>query len=62
VVEYDGKTVDLDLWDTAGMHNYEHLRPLFYPDSHVILICFGIDSPGSLDNVLDVVRGQFECL
>lgn len=27
------------------------LRPLSYPDSHVILICFAIDSPDSLDNV-----------
>ncbi|CAN9361722.1 unnamed protein product [Alternaria alternata] len=25
--------------------------PLSYPDSHVILICFAIDSPDSLDNV-----------
>ena len=27
------------------------MRPLSYPDSHVILICFAIDSPDSLDNV-----------
>ncbi|WWC93519.1 GTP-binding protein rhoA [Kwoniella sp. B9012] len=30
---------------------YSRLRPLSYPDSHVILICFAIDSPDSLDNV-----------
>lgn len=32
------------------------LRPLSYPDSHVILICFAVDSPDSLDNVQEKVR------
>lgn len=47
----DGKHVELALWDTAGQEDYDRLRPLSYPDSHVILICFAIDSPDSLDNV-----------
>jgi len=50
-VEVDGKHVELALWDTAGQEDYDRLRPLSYPDSHVILICFGVDSPDSLDNV-----------
>ncbi|CEP16107.1 hypothetical protein [Parasitella parasitica] len=50
-VEVDGKNVELALWDTAGQEDYDRLRPLSYPDSHVILICFSIDSPDSLDNV-----------
>ncbi|KAK6910730.1 GTP-binding protein rhoA [Kwoniella mangroviensis CBS 10435] len=50
-VEVDGKKVELALWDTAGQEDYDRLRPLSYPDSHVILICFAIDSPDSLDNV-----------
>ncbi|RKO84672.1 GTP-binding protein rhoA [Blyttiomyces helicus] len=50
-VEVDGKLVELALWDTAGQEDYDRLRPLSYPDSHVILICFAIDSPDSLDNV-----------
>jgi len=50
-VEVDGKRVELALWDTAGQEDYDRLRPLSYPDSHVILICFAIDSPDSLDNV-----------
>lgn len=29
----------------------DRLRPLSYPDSHVILICYAVDSPDSLDNV-----------
>ncbi|KAK4077859.1 uncharacterized protein Triagg1_3553 [Trichoderma aggressivum f. europaeum] len=52
-VQVDNKHVELALWDTAGQEDYDRLRPLSYPDSHVILICFAIDSPDSLDNVLE---------
>lgn len=52
-VEVDGRKVELALWDTAGQEDYDRLRPLSYPDSNVILICFAIDSPDSLDNVLE---------
>ena len=58
-VEVDGKHVELALWDTAGQEDYDRLRPLSYPDSHVILICFAIDSPDSLDNVQEKVRQTF---
>lgn len=54
-VEVDGKHVELALWDTAGQEDYDRLRPLSYPDSHVILICFAVDSPDSLDNVQEKV-------
>lgn len=54
-VEVDGKRVELALWDTAGQEDYDRLRPLSYPDSHVILICFAVDSPDSLDNVQEKV-------
>lgn len=50
-VEVDGRRVELALWDTAGQEDYDRLRPLSYPDSDVILICFAVDSPDSLDNV-----------
>jgi len=50
-VEIDGKLVELALWDTAGQEEYDRLRPLSYPDTHVILICFSVDNPDSLDNV-----------
>jgi len=50
-VEINGRVCELALWDTAGQEDYDRLRPLSYPDSHVILICFAVDSPDSLDNV-----------
>lgn len=40
--------MELALWDTAGQEDYDRLRPLSYPDTDVILMCFSIDSPDSL--------------
>ncbi|KAF9578067.1 hypothetical protein BGW38_006349, partial [Lunasporangiospora selenospora] len=49
----DNKPVELFLWDTAGQEDYDRLRPLAYPDTDVILICFAIDNRDSFENVLD---------
>ncbi|CCX33041.1 putative Rho GTPase Rho4 [Pyronema domesticum] len=48
-----GKTVELALWDTAGQEEYDRLRPLSYPETDVLFVCFAVDSPHSLENVLD---------
>lgn len=50
-IEVDGKMMELELWDTAGQESYDKLRPLSYPNSDVVLMCFSIDSPDSLTNV-----------
>lgn len=50
-IEVENKSVELALWDTAGQEDYDRLRPLSYPDTDVILMCFSIDSPDSLENI-----------
>ncbi|KAH8108218.1 P-loop containing nucleoside triphosphate hydrolase protein [Cristinia sonorae] len=52
-VNFEGKLVELALWDTAGQEEYDRLRPLSYPESDVILIVFSVDFPASLANVQD---------
>lgn len=49
------KTVELALWDTAGQEEYDRLRPLSYPETDLLLVCFAIDCPNSLENVMDKV-------
>ena len=56
--QFDGKIIEIALWDTAGQEEYDRLRPLSYPESHVILIVFSVDFPVSLGNVQDKVRAQ----
>lgn len=56
--QFDGKIIEIALWDTAGQEEYDRLRPLSYPESHVILIVFSVDFPVSLGNVQDKVRTQ----
>ncbi|KAF2645363.1 ras-domain-containing protein [Massarina eburnea CBS 473.64] len=48
-----GKMVELALWDTAGQEEYDRLRPLSYPETDIIFVCFAIDCPNSLENVMD---------
>ena len=53
---HSGKHVELGLWDTAGQEDYDRLRPLSYPDTDVILICYDISNQDSCDNI----TGLFE--
>ncbi|CAF1577362.1 unnamed protein product [Adineta steineri] len=52
-IEVDGKTVDLALFDTAGQEDFDRLRPLSYPDTNVILMCFSIDNPVSVASITE---------
>ena len=47
------QTVELVLWDTAGQESYDKLRPISYPNTNVILVCYAVDSPVSYYNVVN---------
>lgn len=51
VLSYLCHIVSLSLPLTPGQEDYDRLRPLSYPDTDVILMCFSIDSPDSLENI-----------
>lgn len=51
MVPVGGKVIELSLWDTAGQEDYDRLRPLSYPGTDVIVICYSVDSQTSLLNV-----------
>nr|CDS27575.1 transforming protein RhoA [Hymenolepis microstoma] len=50
-IEHNNTHLELALWDTAGQEDYDRLRPLSYPETSVVLMCFSIDSPDSLENI-----------
>ncbi|KAK3357833.1 hypothetical protein B0T25DRAFT_452063, partial [Lasiosphaeria hispida] len=36
--------IELQLWDIAGQEDCDHLRPLSYPNTDGIVLCFSIDT------------------
>ena len=50
-VMVDGRLISLQLWDTAGVEDYDRLRPLSYPQTDVFLVCFSLVDPYSFENV-----------
>ncbi|KAM0755809.1 ras-domain-containing protein [Meredithblackwellia eburnea MCA 4105] len=66
----DDIPVELSLWDTAGQEEFERLRSLSYTDTHVVLLCFSVDQPSSLENcetkwmeeILELCPGVKLCL
>ncbi|GAA5857080.1 hypothetical protein JCM8547_007947 [Rhodosporidiobolus lusitaniae] len=58
----DGTELELSLWDTAGQEDFARLRSLSYADTNLVLLCFSVDQPVSLENVeakwIDEIRNN----
>lgn len=47
----NGGSIQLNLWDTAGQEDYDHIRALAYKDVDCFLVCFSVASQSSFSNV-----------
>ena len=45
-----------------GDAGYDRVRPLSYSDADLIIICFSINSPESMENVVSKVRAVPQCV
>jgi len=52
-MRYKGENIYLALWDTAGQEDYDRLRPLSYPGTDVVLLCFSVVSEASYEAISD---------
>jgi len=50
-VPFKGRTVTLRLYDTAGQEEYDRLRPLSYPGTNIVLLCFSVASRATFDAI-----------
>ena len=53
-------TMELAMWDTAGWEAYKKLRPLSYSNTDIVMVCFSMDSPDSLGNVVDLWKPELD--
>jgi Rho family protein len=56
----DNVPLELSLWDTAGQEEFDRLRSLSYEDTHVIMLCFSVDSRDSYENVSTKWMGEIK--
>ncbi|XP_076805191.1 ras-like GTP-binding protein Rho1 [Clavelina lepadiformis] len=50
-VDIGEKKATLMLFDTAGQEDYDRLRPLFYDQVDVIIMCYDVNTHASFENV-----------
>jgi len=51
IMDYEGRSFNLGLWDTAGQSDFEKLRPMSYDNADIFLLFFSIINPTSFENV-----------
>lgn len=62
IVKYEklGKSLSLDIWDTAGQEKYKALTKFFYKDAAVAILVYDITRKESFDNVKDYWYNQLQ--
>jgi len=52
-VMVNGQVHKLNLFDTAGQSDYDHIRPLSYAKTDCFLVCYSVIDETSLQNIID---------
>ncbi|GAB1601096.1 rho-related GTP-binding protein RhoE-like [Argonauta hians] len=48
----DTYKIEMSVWDTSGDAGYDRVRPLSYNEADLVIICFSVAEPESLDHVM----------
>ncbi|CAF0831674.1 unnamed protein product [Rotaria sordida] len=51
-IQVNRRTIHMALFDITAAEDHDRLRSLFYPRTNIVLICFSIDNPTSVMNVM----------
>ena len=57
-VTVNGEPYTLQMYNTAGDEDYDRLRPIFYQNADVIMLCFSVVDPCSYENITDRWRPE----
>ena len=48
-IEIDGKSISVDIWDTAGQEKYRSMGKMFYKEAHIVLFIYDITDKQSFN-------------
>ena len=51
IIKIHGKTVQLDIWDTAGQEKFRSLAKNFYKDAYIVILVYDITNQLSFNNL-----------
>uniref|UniRef100_A0A0L8G3W0 Uncharacterized protein n=1 Tax=Octopus bimaculoides TaxID=37653 RepID=A0A0L8G3W0_OCTBM len=51
----DTYKIEMSVWDTSGDGGYDRVRPLSYAEADLVIICFSVADPDSLEHVMSKV-------
>ncbi|XP_050418814.1 uncharacterized protein LOC126832156 [Patella vulgata] len=44
--------IQITIWDTSGDAGYDRVRPLSYSEADLVMMCFSVTDPESMDNIV----------
>jgi Ras-related protein Rab-22 len=57
--EYN-KSIDLEIWDTAGQEKYRGIAKIFYKEAKIIILVYDITNHKSFDEIKDYWYNQIK--